>query len=426
MFKFFEHTPHIGQKLLHFPEKDYRFTVAVCGRRWGKSVGAGMEASVVASMENKRIWVVAPTYSGSEKVFREIWNTLYIKNQYPIKRASYKDQYLEFAWGTTVEGKSADKPETLVGEGLDLLILDEVAKIKQKSWELYLRPTLSDRKGKCIMISTPEGYNWIYDLYLRGQSNDEDWNSFKSPTWVNNVVFPEGENDSDLKEARRNHTKEAFEQEFGAEFTSFSGKVYPFDRNLDMGDFPYKPLLPTYCAIDFGYRMPAVVWFQTYMLGGFEHINIIDEFVHETNIKTHELAQIIRKKPYRVVKYFGDPSGKQVSAQSGLGDMEIFRQHGIKVNSIRDKVSRRIVDGIEHVRSFIENIDGLRFVHIDKKCLGVAEDFERYRYPEHKEGTNLRIEPIKDGRTDHSMDCVRYFFVNRFPIKNRKFKVFGR
>ncbi|MEC9065014.1 MAG: hypothetical protein VX810_00335 [Bacteroidota bacterium] len=62
-FDFMGYKPHVGQHKLHFPEKnDSRFVVAVCGRRWGKSLSASMEASTVLAKENKRVWVVAPTY----------------------------------------------------------------------------------------------------------------------------------------------------------------------------------------------------------------------------------------------------------------------------------------------------------------------------------------------------------------------------
>ena len=71
-FDFIDYKPHKGQKRLHFPKKDARFTVAVCGRRWGKSVSASVEAQIIATQPKKRVWVVAPTYDGSEKIFREV------------------------------------------------------------------------------------------------------------------------------------------------------------------------------------------------------------------------------------------------------------------------------------------------------------------------------------------------------------------
>jgi hypothetical protein len=132
---------------------------------------------------------------------------------------------------------------------------------------------------------------------------------------------------------------------------------------------------------------------------------------------------MILSKKYNVVAYYGDPAGKQVQGQSGLGDVEIFRRKGIIVRSIRDKVSRSIASGISHVRSFVKNAQGNRYLHLDKKCLGTAEDFEMYRYPEEKEGKALKPEPQKDGYSDHGMDMVRYFFINRFPIRQKEFKV---
>ena len=37
--------------------------------------------------------------------------------------------------------------------------------------------------------------------------------------------------------------KEVYEQEYGAKFTSFAGRVYPFERDLDVGKFSYNPKL---------------------------------------------------------------------------------------------------------------------------------------------------------------------------------------
>ena len=46
-FDFTDYSPHSGQEKLHFPTKDARFTVAVCGRRWGKSVSASNINSII-------------------------------------------------------------------------------------------------------------------------------------------------------------------------------------------------------------------------------------------------------------------------------------------------------------------------------------------------------------------------------------------
>jgi|TARA_Y100000310_G_C20699687_1_gene828576 hypothetical protein len=418
-FEYIGYEPHEGQRLLHFPDKQTAsFFVCICGRRYGKTTAAYREAEFYAAQPNKKIWLVGLSYKKSRLMFREIWKDMVIGHDDDIKSASEKEQHIEFKWGSMVSGMSADNPNSLVGEGLDLLIVDEAAKMSRKIWDMYLSPTLSDKKGKAIFISTPEGYNWLYDLYLLGKT-DEQWHSMRFPSWVNNHAFPSGKNDNFILERKRNLAKEVFEQEYAGEFSTFEGKVYPFNREIDSGDFPFVPERPTYCSIDFGYRMPSVLWFQTYTQGGIVHINIIDEIVHQRNIPTEKLAKKILEREYPIYTFYGDPSGVSVQGQSGLGDIEIFRRSGVYVRYLKDRLSRNIASGVAYARGFFESADGLRRIHIDKKCTGVMEDFENYRYPAEAEGKSLSLDPIKDGYHDHSADAFRYFIVNRFPIRRR-------
>jgi len=103
----------------------------VCGRRFGKTTASAMEATYYASQPNKRIWLVGLSYDKADLMFREIWRLMVIGHSNDIIRASEKDRFIKFKWGTTVEAKSADNPDSLVGEGLDLLIVDEAAKVKK-------------------------------------------------------------------------------------------------------------------------------------------------------------------------------------------------------------------------------------------------------------------------------------------------------
>tara|TARA_X000001388_G_C2233309_1_gene124115 strand:- start:3822 stop:5132 length:1311 start_codon:yes stop_codon:yes gene_type:complete len=426
LFQQVGYEPHSGQLKLHYPDKQHRFTVAVCGRRFGKSLSSAMEAVYTITQPNKRIWVVAPTYELANKVFREVHKKLVIEMGWKPKRFSERDQYIEFDWGSSIQGKSANNPATLLGESNSLVILDEAAYIDKRVWEQYLRPTLSDQKdSRAIFITTPSGFNWVHELYQR---DDPEWYSFNSPSWDNHHAFPEGYQDKDLQEIRRNLSPQVFQQEYGASFTSMGGVVYEsFRRDTHVGDFKHDPSKQTFCSMDFGYRQPAVLWFQTYLdTNGLEHINIIDEVVHERNIKTETLARRILQKPYHVTRYYADPAGGQVQSQTGMGDIAQMRNFGIYCRFPRDKVSRSISTGIDHVRSFFENADGIHRIHIDKKCKGLIEDLEAYRYELDKDNRPLKENPLKDGRSDHSMDALRMFFVTHYPIKNMQMKVVSR
>ena len=421
-FEYLGYVPHEGQLALHYPKKhNARFNVIVCGRRFGKTWASAMEATFVASQPNKRIWVVGMSYRKARLIFREIWQRMVIGHGDDIEKASEKDMYIRFKWGTTVEGMSADNPDSLVGEGLDLLVIDEVAKMNKKIWDMYLSPTVAGRKGKVIFVTTPEGRNWIYDLYQLGDY-DETWASYTSPSWKNQHEFPLGLNDPAIIERKRNMSKALFGQEFGAEFSIFQGKVWDFERDLDVGDFPYDPMLPTFCTIDFGYRMPAVLFIQTQWDGATEHIRVFDSILHKRDIKTEDLIKMIKTKGYPITTFYGDPAGANIQGQSGAGDMEIFLRSGIRIVSTRDRMSRNIINSVSYTRGFFESADGTRRVHVDKKCNDVIKDFEEYRYPESQDGKPIKEEPIKDGVHDHGNDAFRYFIINRFPMKNTEMK----
>tara|TARA_R100001594_G_scaffold72177_1_gene106779 strand:- start:3760 stop:5121 length:1362 start_codon:yes stop_codon:yes gene_type:complete len=442
-FDFVEYNPHPGQLLLHNPPKgEYhykhnpagsRFIVACCGRRFGKSYSAAREAEVVVTQPNKVVWIVAPSYNTSEKIFRIVYDELVVKKGYKPSHYSHKEQILKFDWSggqSIVCGKSAEHPSGLIGEGCDLVILDEASKIPnlKRIWEMYVRPTLSDKKGRAIFISTPDGYGTFYELYLRGKT-EPGWYSFNSPSWHNIFAFPDGEDDPDLQEARQTLSKEVYEQEYKAEFTSLSGRIYgDFTRHDNTGEYNYNYNLPTYLSLDFGYRMPAALFFQVAKgPDGLEHIYLVDEIIHKQNMRTLDLVNAIKAKNYRIVRVFGDPAGYQVQSSVGTGEAEIFYQMtGYRVYSVRDKASRNINSGISHVRNFILSTDGTRRLHISDRCQGIIEDIESYRYPESKDGKELKEAPLKDGISDHGCDALRYFFTNKFPIKNSNIRTHKR
>ena len=123
-FEFLDYNPHEGQRKVHEALEKVRIVVACCGRRWGKSMAAAKEAEALVSQPDKNVWIVAPTYSTSERIFRIVYDDLIIKHNLPTRRKSLNDQYIEFEWGSRIEGKSAEHPESLIGAGNNLVIID--------------------------------------------------------------------------------------------------------------------------------------------------------------------------------------------------------------------------------------------------------------------------------------------------------------
>jgi len=223
--------PHDGQRLVH--ESNAPRRVLACGVRWGKSLCAAMEglAAAMAPKERSFGWIVAPTYDLGEKVFREIVRVAGSRLRHYLLDLSGHERTLaltNLAGGRSeIRVRSAENPVSLLGEGLDWLIVDEAAQLKPAIWQSYLSERLHDRKGWALFLSTPRGKGWYYDLFRRGQDGDSTYASWNAPSWQNPYL------DSAAIEAERGTIPEAvFRQEYEGEFLEGAGQVFRNVRDL--------------------------------------------------------------------------------------------------------------------------------------------------------------------------------------------------
>ncbi len=207
---------HWGQaEVLH---DGHRFKVLACGRRWGKTRMCAA-LCVAEAIRGKRVWWVAPSYGQAKVGWRELTN---LAVQVPSVDIRGGDLAIAFPGGGYVQVRSAAGQTGLRGEGLDGLVIDECAFIAEKAWTEALRPTLSDRKGWALLISTPKGRNWWWKAWLRGQDPlEREWRSWRFPTSSNPFIDPE-----EIEEARRNLPELSFRQEYLAEFIEDAGLVF--------------------------------------------------------------------------------------------------------------------------------------------------------------------------------------------------------
>ena len=138
-----------------------RFKVLACGRRAGKTV-LGTVLCLQTAGVGGRAWWVAPTYPVASIGWRAIKE---LALRLPGSEVRESERRVTLSSGGDVQVKSADNPDSLRGEGLDLVVIDEAAFVKEAAWTEALRPALSDRQGSALFISTPRGRNYFYHLW---------------------------------------------------------------------------------------------------------------------------------------------------------------------------------------------------------------------------------------------------------------------
>jgi len=165
-----------------------------------------------------RVWWVVPSYSQSSAAWRELKALAY---QIPGKVIREDARRIVLPGDGEITVKSADAPDALRGEGLDLVVIDEAAYCPAEAWTDALRPALSDRKGGALLISTPAGYTWFYDCFQRGQEGRSDWQSWQYPTADNPLIDP-----AEIAAARESLPERTFQQEYMAEFIPDGAGVF--------------------------------------------------------------------------------------------------------------------------------------------------------------------------------------------------------
>ncbi len=210
--------PRLHTRQMEAARSTARFRLLACGRRWGKTKLCAHEA-LREMLEDKRVWHVAPTYSIGLIGFRDM---VLMGRQIPGVRIQMGAKTLSFGAHGSIAVKSADYPNNLRGEGIDLLILDEAAFMPEQTWITILRPSLMDKSGRALLASSPNGKNWFYNAF-----KSELFESWQWPSWTN-PFLPSGEIDI----MRATYPKAQFAQEVAADFVDFQGRVFPAPQVL--------------------------------------------------------------------------------------------------------------------------------------------------------------------------------------------------
>ncbi len=227
LFASVNYAPHEGQLQVHRSRASRR--VLACGVRWGKSTLAVHEglAALLAPGPPSQGWFVTPSRATTALLIEPLFDLL--EQHFPhrvleLDRRSQRAIVRNVAGECAqVHGRSADRPEKLLGASLSWVILDEAARLRPEIWREFLAQRLVDRDGWALFCSTPHGTgNWFHELYERGQRSERGFESWSAPTWANPAISSEV-----IETARSRLDVRTFYTEFGGEFVGPLGRTCP-------------------------------------------------------------------------------------------------------------------------------------------------------------------------------------------------------
>jgi hypothetical protein len=244
-------TPTIKQKYIIDAATDSttKYIVGCFGRQAGKSF-TGMNLILKWLLEDNGttgMWV-SPVYSQAKKVFQELTTT--IAGTGLTKSINKSELTITFVNGSICYFRSAEREDTLRGNTLDYLVVDEAAYIKNNVWSEVLRATVLVKGKKVLFISTPKGKNWFHTIALRGSS--EEYPTYKTfhATSFDSPYITEDE----LIEAKLTLPENIYKQEILAEFIDDGGEVFSnLKINCVLNNYPqFDASKKYYAGLDFG------------------------------------------------------------------------------------------------------------------------------------------------------------------------------
>lgn len=209
--------PHRGQReVIKYIEDDSVFFITcVIGRQWGKSL-LGMNTAVKWAVDNKKcvVYWISPVDSQAHKVYKQILDAIYHTGVIKSNKGAKGDTEIVLVNGSKILFRSAASEDSLRGESVDYMILDEGAFIKKETVDMVLLPMLNVKGKKCMLLTTPKSKNYVYDWFLRGSDdNFPDWKSFRFST-----LDSPYSNDNLIEMFKNTLPQKLFEQEILAEF----------------------------------------------------------------------------------------------------------------------------------------------------------------------------------------------------------------
>jgi hypothetical protein len=405
---------------LEVAQNNHRFKVICAGRRSGKSVLARLTLLKWAVEKPGTYYLVSPTYKQAKSIH---WYEA--KKEIPrqwIQKTNETELSFTLKNGSIIELKGAENPDALRGVKLRGLVIDEIASIRNWDWlwQEVLRPTLTDYESPAIFISTPKGFNHFHELFQLGQSENDQYKSWRFTSY-DNPYIPKQEIDNAKKEL----TEDTFAQEYMADFRKYTGLVYKeFNREIHVIEpFQIPETWGLYRGIDFGSTNPtAVLWIA---VDNDENIFVADEYYetgqtidyHAGRINSNQLSS-------RVSTTFGDPSGAQWITE--------FRTRGVFITKATketgqseqgwvrygiEKVAERLKPQLGHevpilIKYGVNQAKPSLFVF--NHCTHLIAEFETYRWKEKSvtQAQDLNEPDVPEKANDHAMDALRYFIVS--------------
>ena len=379
-----------------------RFNILVWHRRAGKTVFAVkwlIKHVLRCELKNPRGAYLAPLYRQSKAI---AWQ--YAKDysrDLPFDcNINESELRIQYPTGAEIRLLGAAEPDSLRGLYLDAVVMDEMAQMAPRAWTEVVRPALSDRQGRALLIGTVFGRANLFYEYYRDADTKSHWYRELLTVEDTNAIRPE-----ELELVRQDMDADEFAQEYMCDWDAavkgsyYGSQMNAAERDGRVTNVPHDPDLMVHTAWDLGMADSTVVTYWQKLTTGEVRCIDCDEY---QNTGLSDIVQQMRGKPYNYGTHILPHDAKVRELGTGKSRVEVLRSLGVQSRIARNL---QVQDGIAAVRGLVPRVWFDR-----QRCFRLVEALKTYRSEWNDERQVFNKQPLHSWES-HFADSVRYFAI---------------
>jgi phage terminase large subunit len=404
--------PRPLQRIIHTALDAHRWAVAVCHRRFGKSVLAVnhlQKAATTCKRQRPRFAYISPTYRQGKA---SVWDYMkYYAAPIPGHKVNESELRIDYPNEGQVRLFGADNPDALRGLYFDGVVFDEFGLQPPNIFSEVVRPLLADRGGWALFIGTPNGKNQFWDIAQRAQL-EPDW-FFAEYKASDTGILPIEE----LQDSRRVMTEDEYAQEYECSFeASVKGAVYAREMQQAREDgritrVPYDPTLPVDTDWDLGFADNTSIWFSQSLRS--REVRLID-YYENSGFGLDHYRKVLQDRPYAYGQHWAPHDIEVRELGSGNSRLQAARDMGLNF-TVGPKV-QDIQDGIHAARMLLPRC----WFDVAKTDRGI-EALRNYRWDYNTKVRDFTTLPVHNWAS-HAADAFRGLAYRHYvanPVKKK-------
>jgi len=392
-----------------FHERNKRWACLVAHRRAGKTVAAVndiIRAAMFAKSPNPLYAYIAPYRSQAKAV---AWDYFKFYARPITREINESELVMELMNGAKIRLFGADNADAMRGLGFDGVYMDEYGDFRPSVWGNVVRPALSDKQGWCVFGGTPKGRNQFYDIFQLATLNPREWFLLRLPASTSGLLPP-----TELEAAKAQLSPDQYQQEYETDFSAalvgafFGVEMREAEQQGRITHVPHDPNLPVFSGWDLGFRDDTAIWFYQVARG---EIRVID-FYAVSGANIHDIAEVVRGKPYRYAKHYLPHDARAKSLQTGKSIIEQLAAQ-LDISKLAVVPDIGVQNGIQAVRMMLPR------VWFDaSKCNEGIEALRQYQREYDEDKRAYRASPRHDW-TSHPSDAFRMVAVSWSEVADK-------